>query len=173
MDEHGFEDDLDPAGAESGLYPQGDQEVPAEPDDDWAIRHGIDRRSSLDRRLGDERRLVEDRRGGGSSIDPMNIYLREMGNQQLLSHEQEMELARMVEDGETRIQFAVLRLTLGITALSDLAENLLRGNIRINSVIRGLSENDETELIRVRIPFLIRSSEPTSWIAGVATSLPN
>ncbi len=154
MDEHGFEDDLDPTGEEPGLYPQGSQGGAVEPDDDWAIRHGIERRSSLDRRLGDERRLVEDRRGVGSSIDPMNIYLREMGNQRLLNHEEEMELARMVEDGETRIQYAVLRLTLGITALNDLAENLLRGNIRINSVIRGLSENDEQELIKVRDTFL-------------------
>ncbi len=154
MDEHGFEDDLDPVGDDSGMHPQGSQEFPVEPDDDWAIRHGIERRSSFDRRLGDERRHVEDRRGGGSSIDPMNIYLREMGNQRLLSHEEEMELARMVEDGETRIQYAVLRLTLGITALNDLAENLLRGNLRINSVIRGLSENDEQELIKVRDTFL-------------------
>jgi RNA polymerase primary sigma factor len=121
--------------------------------DDWAIRNGIERRSSLDRRLCEDRR-GEDRRGTGSSIDPMNIYLREMGSQRLLSHEEEMELARMVEDGETRIQQAVLRLTLGVTALNDLAENLLRGNVRINSVIRGLSDNDEKELTTVRDAFL-------------------
>ena len=60
----------------------------------------------------------------------------------------------MIEDGETRIQQAVLRLTLGITALNDLAENLLRGNVRINSVIRGLSDNDEGELTSVRDAFL-------------------
>ena len=154
MDEQGYEDDLDPAEEELELYPQSGQESSAEPDDDWAIRHGIERRSSVDRRLGDERRLGDDRRGSGSSIDPMNIYLHEMGNQRLLRHEEEIELARMVEDGETRIQFAVLRLTLGITALNDLAENLLRGNLRINSVIRGLSENDEQELIKVRDTFL-------------------
>ena len=85
---------------------------PVESDDDWAVRNGVERRSSLDRRLGEDRRLT-DRRGMGSSIDPMNIYLREMGNQRLLSHEEEIELARMIEDGETRIQSAVLRLTLG------------------------------------------------------------
>jgi RNA polymerase primary sigma factor len=122
-------------------------------EDDWAIRNGIERRSSLDRRVGEDRR-IGDRRGLGSSIDPMNIYLREMGNQRLLSHEEEIELARMIEDGETRIQSAVLRLTLGVTALNDLAESLLRGNLRINSVLRGLSDNDETELKTVRDAFL-------------------
>nr|WP_320011374.1 sigma-70 family RNA polymerase sigma factor [uncultured Desulfobulbus sp.] len=126
---------------------------PALSEDDWAIRNGIERRSSLDRRIGDDRR-TGDRRGMGSSIDPMNIYLREMGNQRLLSHEEEIELARMIEDGETRIQSAVLRLTLGITALNDLAESLLRGSLRINSVIRGLSDNDDGELKSVRDAFL-------------------
>jgi RNA polymerase primary sigma factor len=136
-----------------GLSQLGQNRDSMEPEDDWGLGDGIDRRSPLDRRLGDDRR-GDDRRGQGSSIDPMNIYLQEMGNQKLLSHEEEMELARMVEDGETRIQHAVLRLTLGITALNDIAENLLRGNLRINSVIRGLSENDEDELVTVRNAFL-------------------
>ena len=125
----------------------------AQEEDDWAIRNGIERRSPLERRLGDDRR-TEDRRGGGGNIDPMNIYLREMGNQRLLNHEEEIELARMIEEGETRIQQAVLRLTLGVTALNDLVENLLRSNVRINSVIRGLSDTDEEELDTVRDAFL-------------------
>ena len=120
---------------------------------DWAVRNGIERRSPLDRRMGEDRRS-EDRRGTGSSIDPMNIYLREMGSQRLLSHEEEIELARMIEEGETRIQRAALRLTLGVTALNDLAGHLLRGNVRISSVIRGLSDNDEEELTTVRDAFL-------------------
>ncbi len=124
-----------------------------EPEVDSPLPNSIDRRSSMDRRLIDDRRS-NDRRGLGSSIDPMNIYLREMGNQRLLSHEEEMELARMVEEGETRIQAAVLRLTLGVTALNDLAENLLRGNLRINSVVKGLSDNDEKKLVKVRDAFL-------------------
>jgi RNA polymerase primary sigma factor len=146
-----LEDDQEPEVFAEGLQPSWPQEAAEE--DDWAIRNAIERRSPLERRLGDDRR-GEDRRGVGSSVDPMNIYLREMGSQRLLSHEEEMELARMVEDGETRIQQAVLRLTLGITALNDLAENLLRGNVRINSVIRGLSDNDEKELTTVRDAFL-------------------
>jgi len=154
MDPDNFadEDDREPDEL-MGLSRRGQNGDAMEPEEDWAQPGGIDRRSSLNRRLGDDRR-GDDRRGLGSSIDPMNIYLQEMGNQRLLSHEEEMELARMVEDGETRIQHAVLRLTLGITALNDIAENLLRGNLRINSVIKGLSENDEKELVAVRDTFL-------------------
>jgi RNA polymerase primary sigma factor len=142
-------------------------------EDDWALRNGIERRSSLDRRMGEERRSG-DRRGLGSSIDPMNIYLREMGGQRLLSHQEEMELARMMEDGETRIQHAVLRLTLGVTALNDLAENLLRGTLRINAVIRGLSENDEERsLPRCVMPSSTRLKRPMNLMAGGASCLRN
>ncbi|WP_084813446.1 sigma-70 family RNA polymerase sigma factor [Desulfogranum japonicum] len=110
---------------------------------------GKDRRTRIDRRSGKDRRRT-DRRGMGTTLDPMNIYLREMGNQKLLSHEEEIELAKMVEDGESRIQYAVLRLTLGITALNDLAENILRGSTRINTVVRGVSDNDDKALNKVR-----------------------
>lgn len=147
-----YEDDQEPEGF-TGFCQPGQNCDMVEPEEDYALRNGIDRRSSMDRRLLEDRR-GNDRRGLGSSIDPMNIYLREMGNQRLLSHEEEMELARMLEEGESRVQSAVLRLTLGVTALNDLAENLLRGNLRINSVVKGLSDNDEKELVRVRDAFL-------------------
>lgn len=113
----------------------------------------IDRRKRVDRRSGGDRRS-SDRRGEGTSIDPMNIYLREMGSQRLLSQAEEIELAKMVEEGESKIQYAVLRLTLGITALNDIAENILRGSLRINTVIRGVSENDPERLKEIRNSFL-------------------
>ncbi len=147
-----YEDDQEPEEL-NGFCRPGQSCDTVEPEEEYALSDGIDRRSSMDRRLVDDRRS-NDRRGLGSSIDPMNIYLREMGNQRLLSHQEEMELARMVEEGETRIQSAVLRLTLGVTALNDLAENLLRGNLRINSVVKGLSDNDEKQLVTVRDAFL-------------------
>lgn len=151
-DAFAYEDDLAPEEF-AGVGRLGQDFDTIEPEGDWELSEGVELHSPLERRLGDDRR-GDDRRGMGTSIDPMNIYLQEMGNQRLLSHEEEMELARMVEEGETRIQHAVLRLTLGITALNDIAENLLRGNLRINSVIRGLSENDENELVTVRDAFL-------------------
>ncbi len=114
----------------------------------------IDRRSAFDRRSGRDRRRGGDRREQGTSIDPMNIYLREMGNLTLLSHEEEIELARMIEEGEMRVQRSVLRLSLGISALNDLADALCRGRMRINTVIKGLSENDDRSLAAVKDEFL-------------------
>lgn len=114
----------------------------------------LERRALKDRRYSDDRRSG-DRRGGdrrdmGTSIDPMNIYLREMGSQNLLNHEEEVELARLIEDGEARVQRSVLALTLGISALSDLADGLYTGRMKISSVVRGISENDEEALEGVK-----------------------
>ncbi|MBM9511730.1 sigma-70 family RNA polymerase sigma factor [Desulfobulbus marinus] len=123
-------------------------------DEQKAVKKVVkDRRKRVDRRSGGDRRS-SDRRGEGTSIDPMNIYLREMGSQRLLSQAEEIELAKMVEEGESKIQYAVLRLTLGITALNDIAENILRGSLRINTVIRGVSENDPDRLKEIRNSFL-------------------
>ncbi len=108
----------------------------------------------INRRVGLDRRQSGDRRNQGHSIDPMNIYLREMGNLTLLKHEDEVELARMVEEGEKQIQLAVLQLTLGVSTLKDLAASLRAGKIRINTVLKGLSENDEKSFSLVQEEFL-------------------
>jgi RNA polymerase primary sigma factor len=99
-------------------------------------------------------RRVVDRRQGGASVDPMNIYLREMGDLTLLSHNEEIQLARMIEDGETRVQNAILRLTMGVSALNDLEQGVRSGKMRIGTVLKGLSDNDEKALSAIREDFL-------------------
>jgi len=115
----------------------------------------VERRALKDRRRGRDRRQRDEERVG-TSIDPMNIYLREMGSQSLLSHKEEVELARMIEEGETRVQHAVLRVTPGISALNDLADKLFSGKVRIATVLRGLGEKDEKGLRAVKETFLER-----------------
>ena len=107
-----------------------------------------DRRKVRDRRAGD-------RRHRGTSVDPMNIYLREMGDLTLLSHNDEIQLARMIEDGEARVQNNVLRLTLGISALYDLENGLRSGRMRISSVLKGVSDKDEKTLNAIQEDFLV------------------
>lgn len=124
--------------------------------DEWEFALG-----KTERRISDDRRTGRDRRrndGGrvGTSNDPMNIYLREMGSQSLLSHEEEVELARLIEEGEARIQKAVLRVTPGITALNDLADRLLSGKARIASVLRGVSEKEDNALQAITDGLLAR-----------------
>ena len=84
-DDFVFDDELEPE-ALTGIVGRGQRDAAGPlPEDDWAVRNGIERRSSMDRRAHADRR-AGDRRGTGSSFDPMNIYLREMGDQHLQDH---------------------------------------------------------------------------------------
>jgi RNA polymerase primary sigma factor len=88
------------------------------------------------------------------STDPMNIYLREMGELDLLTYHQEIELARKIEEGEARVQYAVLQLNLGMELLHSLKKGLLHGGLRIGSALNGVSDNDEQGLAAVQETFL-------------------
>ena len=106
------------------------------------------------RRKTKDRRTVSDRRQTSTSIDPMNIYLKEMGNLSLLSHEEEVSLAQLVEHGEMRVQRAVLSLKPGVDMLNDLAVGLQEEKIRIGSILKGISENDEKQMAVLQKKFL-------------------
>lgn len=105
-------------------------------------------RRKADRRSGGDRRKL------GSSIDPMNIYLKEMGNLALLKHDEEVALAQMIEQGEIRVQQAVLRLLPGMDILTDIAEGVRAGKIKMGSVLKGLTESDEKDIDKIVKRFL-------------------
>jgi len=116
--------------------------------------------SDNDYRENEDEVIADDNRDMHSN-DPMNIYLREMGSLDLLSYEEEINLARKLEEGEARIQNAVLRLTLGQNTLRSLKRGLERGSLRIGSVLNGISDNDERELAEIRTSFLACIAEAT------------
>ena len=125
---------------------------------DAPLWSGIERRAQYDRRISNDRRQG-DRRGQGASDDPMNLYLKDMGDLHLLSLEEEVGLVRMVEEGEKQIQSAILRLTLGMTALEDLAAGLQHGTVRITSVLKGLPEAEGGAATRAQEDLLARIQE--------------
>lgn len=136
----------------TGIFAEEDLALVDTPD---TIIHD-DRRKALrvGRRRGGDRRQIIDRRLAGGSVDPMNIYLREMGNLSLLTHEEEVDLARMVETGEMLVQQAVLRLTLGVIMLGDLDRDLRSGKIRIGTALKSISEHDGDVQAKIRDDFL-------------------
>lgn len=106
-----------------------------------------ERRSSIfnDRRKGDRRRAArvpELGKNGGNSIDPMNIYLREMGTLTLLSHEEELKLAKMMEEGKQQVQNSVFQTLLAIPPLLELARDIRKNKGRICQTIMGVPDND-------------------------------
>ena len=141
----------------TGGYPGEDETVPVdvheEYPDDRRDKSGKDRRSSMfsDRRKGDRRRSsrsVTASDTGGQSIDPMNIYLKEMGKMALLSHEEELKLAQMIEEGKRRMQNAVLQTLVAVPALVELAREVGANRDKICNVLNGVSEA-EPETIKI------------------------
>ncbi len=90
------------------------------------------------------------------SVDPMNIYLREMGSLTLLSHEEELKLARMMEEGKRRVQNAVLSTPLAIPAIEEIARELKNGRRKIFDVIVGVSDTQTEEATKEFKEFLGR-----------------
>lgn len=110
-----------------------------------------DRRSGpfSDRRLGDRRRRRVSRasgREGAHSSDPMNIYLREMGSLKLLSHEEELKLAQMIEEGKFRIQNSVLSTQLALPVLQELVLDIQEDRVSIHQVVHGIAEDNPEEI---------------------------
>jgi RNA polymerase primary sigma factor len=66
--------------------------------------------------------------------DPVRVYLREMGAVPLLTREGEVDLARRMERGKLRMQKAISRSALVQRVVVDLADQLKKGTVEIESV---------------------------------------
>lgn len=123
-----------------------------------------DRRSSAlsDRRKRDRRRAsryteeTDKISKSKASIDPMNIYLREMGTLTLLSHEEELKLAKMMEEGKQRVQNAVLTAPLAIQALLVVVKGLDSNSEKICQILSGINDNETGTYTRESRDFLAR-----------------
>jgi RNA polymerase primary sigma factor len=73
------------------------------------------------------------------SSDPVRLYLKEMGNFQLLSREQEVEIAKRIEAGENEAEDEVLRSPVTLEAVIDIADRIELGE----ADLRDLFEENE------------------------------
>ena len=123
-----------------------------------------DRRSTVlsDRRKRDRRRAsryteeTDKVSKSKASIDPMNIYLREMGTLTLLSHEEELKLAKMMEEGKQRVQNSVLTAPLAIPALLEVVKGLDSNTEKIGQILSGITDNAPGTFKRESRDFLAR-----------------
>jgi RNA polymerase primary sigma factor len=151
----------------TGMYKTDDEAIPVELPEDY-LEDGIAAAGDPEgiplpgRRKSDRRRTSRGTiKDGSHSIDPMNIYLREMGSLTLLSHEEELKLARLMEEGKRRIQNAVFKTPLAIPALIEVAKDLRKSKEKICSIINSVPE-DQTELVE---------RESKSFLDGVDTAV--
>lgn len=128
-------------------------------EDEQRGKSNKDRRAGIlsDRRKNDRRRAArssKSSKNGSHSIDPMNIYLREMGTLTLLSHEEELKLAKMMEEGKQRVQNSVFQTILAIPSLLEVAGELQKNKGKICQTVMGVPDNNPELIISESKAFL-------------------
>ncbi len=78
-----------------------------------------------------------------SGGDPMRIYLRDVGGQQLLTREGEVEIAKRYEEGKNRILHASLCSALTSHELSEISRGLKAGEIRLKTIVTDIDEDSD------------------------------
>jgi len=80
----------------------------------------------------------------GKSIDPVYMYLREMGSVSLLTREGEVEIAKRIEQGEKEVINAVLDSPLTIKEIIQLGERLRSKKVKPKELAPDLEDEDES-----------------------------
>jgi len=70
-----------------------------------------------------------------STDDPVRLYLREMGNIPLLNREEEVEVAKKIEEGQKKVIKSVLFFPLTAQEIMIIAENIKSGEMRLKDII--------------------------------------
>ena len=78
----------------------------------------------------------------GKSIDPVYMYLREMGSVSLLTREGEVEIAKRIESGEKEVINAVLDSPLTIKEIIQFGERLRSKKIKAKEIAQDLDEEE-------------------------------
>jgi RNA polymerase primary sigma factor len=95
----------------------------------------------------------------GKVVDPVRIYLKEMGSFPLLTREGEVEVAKRIESGRQEVLSVVLSCPISVEEIINLGKALRTGKAKISEVTNEI-EADETnikleKLQRIRVLHLI------------------
>src|SRR6202165_5498988 len=83
----------------------------------------------------------------GRTTDPVRMYMREMGSVELLTREGEIEIAKRIEDGLKHMIQAISACPTTIEAILDMADRIVRDELRIDELVDGLVDADGEEEI--------------------------
>ncbi|WP_168719608.1 RNA polymerase sigma factor RpoD [Thermosulfurimonas marina] len=76
-------------------------------------------------------------------FDPVRYYLKDMGDIPLLTREEEVELARAMEEGEIQALAAALSLPWTLRKLAHLLADFEKGKVRLREILRDVDEFSE------------------------------
>jgi len=80
--------------------------------------------------------------------DPVKMYLKQMGSISLLSREEEIDLARKIEDAELKLKNAVLTTRFAYNEIMSAATDVLAGTLNPEEVVKGEIDTNPKNIIR-------------------------
>ncbi|BCR06493.1 RNA polymerase sigma factor RpoD [Desulfuromonas versatilis] len=81
----------------------------------------------------------------GRTSDPVRMYLREMGQVSLLTREGEVEIAKRIEEGETKVTSVIIRTPIAFKEIINLGERLEKGQISVAEITKEYEEEEGSE----------------------------
>lgn len=78
----------------------------------------------------------------GSFIDPVRLYLREMGNSALLDRAGEVRIAKRIEEGEREVLYALVEVPMALEEMGRLRNGLYDNTVKLKDVVRTIEEED-------------------------------
>ncbi|HEY8605817.1 MAG TPA: RNA polymerase sigma factor RpoD [Noviherbaspirillum sp.] len=79
----------------------------------------------------------------GRTTDPVRMYMREMASVPLLTRQQEIDIAKRIEDGLKDMMQAISACPTTIAELLAMADRIGRDETKVDEVIDGLADADE------------------------------
>jgi RNA polymerase primary sigma factor len=83
----------------------------------------------------------------GRTTDPVRMYMREMGTVELLTREDEIEIAKRIEDGLKHMIQAISACPATIAEILALADKVSRDELRIDEVIDGFIDVEDEAMM--------------------------
>ena len=92
--------------------------------------------------LKEEEEVPSDYEAAKIIFDPLKIYLKDAGGVSLLTREEEVEIAKRIEQGHQEVIEAVLESSIGIGEIIALGKEIKREQIRVKQVVEDTDQED-------------------------------
>jgi RNA polymerase primary sigma factor len=79
----------------------------------------------------------------GRTTDPVRMYMREMGTVELLTREDEIDIAKRIEEGITQVQSSVAECPEAIADLLKMYDSVELGEMRLSELLLGFIDSEE------------------------------
>ncbi|HPM78466.1 MAG TPA: RNA polymerase sigma factor RpoD, partial [bacterium] len=107
-----------------------------------------DYREKADKKKSDDEEESVDQGTIGKTNDPVRMYLREMGQVNLLTREGEVEIAKRIEKGNQEVLKAVMGTSFTTKVIREIQERLISGEMKLRDVIKNM-EDDQGNMLEI------------------------